>query len=259
MNLASKSVVLGLLLTFSVATLPAFAVEPAKPNQAANQTTTPKESPFCTNLSATVSKVNTNVTNLKAKITSSFAQRDSEIASNRAKWDQEIKDNRAKWDKVRQDNFTKLETKAQTDAQKAAVKTYESAITNAVTTRRAAYDAARVTYRGAEDGAIAAKRDKINGQIANFTNGVNGAISTAQASCAATPSNGPAIRDKFSADMKAAGDTYSQDRKNDDIGSTLKQLAQTRNAAFAAADKTFDATAQAARDALKAAFKGASI
>ncbi|OVE78974.1 hypothetical protein BVY00_01580 [bacterium G20] len=221
---------------------------------------TPKESPFCTNLPNTISKVSTDISNLKSKMTAERSKLDQQIAAGRAKWDQEIKNSRAKWDQERQGYFLKLEAKATTDAQKSAVKTYEAAITAAVNIRRTANDAARTTYYAGVDSAISNQRATVDGQVATFTGSVNSAESTAQSSCAATPSSGPDIRTTFQAAMKSARESYTAARKSDgNIKDQVKQLAQTRDASFKSNDATFDASSKAARDALKAAFKSTNI
>ncbi len=222
--------------------------------------TTTKESPFCTNLSSVSGKVTNNLTSLENKLTSARTDREQQITANRAKWDQEIKDNRAKWDQQRQDNFAKLEAKATTDDQKAAVKTYESTILSAVATRRQAYNTAREIFRSGVNAAIATRHNTIDSQVAAFNSSANAAVAKAQASCQATPNDGPAIRTKFQADLKAARETFQNARKDDDkVGDTVKQLAATRNASFKAANMAFEATAKIARDTLKAAFKNTSI
>lgn len=229
---------------------PAFAVT--------NSPQTPRESSFCTNISAIVSKVNTSLTNLKNKMTDARNKQDQELATDRTNWDQEIQTNRSKADQLRQENFTELEAKAKTSTQLTAVKTYESAIMAALTARRMADDAARTTYRSGVDGVIAARRSAIDQQVTVYINAVDTAETTAQADCQATPDKGPSIRLTFQAALKSAREAYANDRKGDEtIGSQVKQLAQTRDATFKADEATFLSSAQAARTTLKTVFGSA--
>jgi hypothetical protein len=219
-----------------------------------------KQSPFCAQLPSKVTQITTNMANNKAKVPKAQINRTQKITSDRNKVDQEIAADRAKWDQDRQNNYTKLEAKATIDAQKNAVKTYESTITSAIATRRAAYDAARTTYRDAVDVAISSMQSQVDSQILTFNNAVNAAISAAETSCSADASNRTAIRTQFISDMGTARQNYQSDRKSDDnLGSTIKQLAQDRNASFKAADDVFKTTAESARGTLKAAFGSDSI
>jgi hypothetical protein len=55
--------------------------------------------------------------------------------------------------------------------------------------------------------------------------------------------------------MKSARETFKNDRSGDaQVGTQVKQLAATRNQAFADADQTFKTATSAARTALKSAF-----
>ncbi len=222
--------------------------------------TTPKTSPFCTNLLVLVTKINSSVSSLEAKMATARTNRDQKVATNDTKWDQELATDRAKWTGQRQDQFTRLEAKATTDTQKAAVKTYETTITSAIATRESANDAARATFRAGVASLIAGQRSTIDSQVGTFANAVSSAEATALSSCQATPDQGPAIRTAFQTAMKNARQAFVSDRKSDGtIGSQVKALAQTRDAAFKVNDATFVAAAKAAAAALKTAFKNPSI
>ncbi|HVC35904.1 MAG TPA: hypothetical protein VNE40_00450 [Candidatus Dormibacteraeota bacterium] len=235
--------------------LASLALAPAIVSAAA-----PTTNPFCTNLSATVSRVNSNISNLENKMTTARSQQDQKLSANWAKWDQQIQANRAKWDGLRQADFAKLQAKAKTSTQQAAVQTYITAVLNAVSTRRAANDAARATYRSAVQTVIASQRTNIDSQVSTFTNAVNAAESTAQASCQATPSAGATIRVSFQTSMNNARQSFISDRKSDGtIGNQIKQLAQTRNASFKANNDAFLAAIKAAATVLKTAFGNQNI
>src|ERR1039458_8463644 len=86
------------------ASLLVFAFSPVLVSAVATTagSTAQKESPFCTNLSATVSKVNTDLTNLESKLTAAQITRDQQLTTNQAKWDQELQSDRATWAQQRQ-------------------------------------------------------------------------------------------------------------------------------------------------------------
>lgn len=222
--------------------------------------TTPKTSSFCTNLPNTISTVGTNISNLTGKLSSARTTREQQLAADQAKWNQEIVSSRANWDQKRQTMFTKLESRAKNATQTAAVKAYETTITNAVGVRRAANDQARTTYRSAVANTIAAKRSTIDTQLASFKGNVSSAESSAQASCQATPDQGPAIRATFQAALKSARQSYSADRKSDGtVGAQIKQLAQTRDASFHSNNAAYTVTAHAAQATLKSAFGSSKV
>lgn len=225
-----------------------------------SQTTSAKESNFCSNFSSISGKTSGNINNLVDKSTAARSKQDKAITGNRSKESSKIQANRDKWDKQRVDGFSKLETRAKTDAEKSAVKAYESSVLQAIATRRAANDAARISFVSGVDAVIASHRTEVDNQISTFKAAVASAVSVAQSSCTATPTNGPAIRAKFVADTKAARESYKSARSSDaKVGDQVKQLAQTRNASFKTNDSTFDATTKSALDALKTAFHNKSI
>ncbi len=220
-------------------------------------TETDRQSPFCTILAKDIDKINTPLSSLKGKLLTARQDQVKKITDDRTKIDEDIQTNRDKADTKRQTNFTKLEDKGNTDAQKAAITTYQNAIKSAINTRRAAYDAAKAAFRSGVDAAIAGRKTTADAQITAYTNAVNAAIATAQASCAADSSlaGGQVIRTTFMASLKTARQNFQSARKDDStVGSQVRELAKTRNAAFKAADETFKASTAAARTALKAAF-----
>lgn len=215
------------------------------------------QSQFCANLPASADKITASVTSLKDKLATARQDQISTITTRRQKEDSEIQANRSKWDAQRQENFTKLEAKATTDSQKTAVLSYQSSLRDSISVRRLAYDAARTAYRSGVDNAISSKRTAIDSQANAFTSSINSAVAAARASCAANAeaANGPATRARFVADLKAARQTFETNRKDDaKLGNTVRQLAQTRNSAFRAANAAFESSAKTARETLKAAF-----
>jgi hypothetical protein len=253
-KLARKIIFTSVGVTVVATGLPVGALE-------STQTTTSKEgTAFCSNLSALATKATGSVTEQTTKWLAAKDQRASHMTDDQAKRDQEIAANRAKWDQDRQTNFAKLEVRATTDGQKSAVKIYETTIRNAVATRRAAYDRARTTYREALANEVTTRQATIDGQIKTLKTAVTTAFATAQTSCKAKPSDGPAIRTQLQASLKSAREAFTADRKTDEtVKSQVKTFATQRTDSFKSADTAFQATTQAARDALKAAFKTANI
>ena len=216
---------------------------------------TKTSSPFCTNLAATVAKVNGQMASLQAKLTSARTTRDNQLAANQSKWDSALEAARSKADAARQSNFAQLESKATTSAQKSAVQTYEAAVMSAVATRRAANDQARTTFRSALLGLLGAHRGQVDTQATAFSTAVKSAEDSATAACQATPAEGASIRATFQAAMKTARQTYITSRQEDSkLGSQIAQLAHTRDEAIKANDTAFLAATKSAREALKAAF-----
>jgi hypothetical protein len=260
-------VAVGLSLAFGVA-VPVAVYARGNDNQSSTdtrvETTTDKQggsgSNFCSKLTSDDTEIEHGLSEKKGQKDAAETKRSQDVASDRAKWDQELKDNRTKWDAERQADFAKLEAKATTPAQTAAVKAYETTITNAVNTRRKANDTARAAFRAGVDNAIAAQKSTVSSQTSAFTTAVNAAIATAKASCAANPANAATIRSTLQVALKNARETFAGNRKDDSkLGDAIKVLAATRNAAIKANDTTFEATAKAARGALKAAFGSTDV
>lgn len=214
-----------------------------------------KTSPFCTNLSAKMGAFTGQITTLSGKATQAWTTQDQKLLAEYQKVDQDVTADRQKADTDRSTNFTKLEAKATTDAQKQAVKTYEAAVHTAVDTRRSAYDTARQAFRTGVKGIILARRDTVTAQLNQFKSTVAADFATTQTNCTSNPSGSTAARETLMANLKTARQTFQNSRKNDEtVGSQVKQLAQTRNDAFKAADQAFKASMTAARTALKQAF-----
>lgn len=214
-----------------------------------------RDSAFCTNLAANISKVDTGIANAKAKFMTTRTASDQSRVNNHAKWDEQLAADRAKWDRERQDNFTKLEARAKTETQASAIKAYEAAIIAAITTKRSADDAARATFRTSVNATLIAQRSTRDSQLAAFSSSVSSAEATALAGCQATPSSGQNLRAAFRNSLKSARETYTSERKGDENTlSQIKQFAATRNASFKANELALKTAVAQARDALKAAF-----
>lgn len=244
-----------LIAGFSLVALPVTTYAAMATNAAEQKT-----SPFCTQLPTKASTITTQVNSLVGKANDAWTQQDQKLASIFQKVDQDVSADRQKADADRQTDFGKLSAKATTDSEKQAVQTYESAVQSAVSTRRAAYDAARHTYRTDLQSAISSRRGVVSGQLSTFQSSVGSALSTAEASCTSTPNEGPTIRTALQASLKSDRETFQNDRKGDDsVRTQQQQLAATRNAAFKAADQTFQTNMNAARQALQQAFGKTSV
>ena len=128
-------------------------------------------------------------------------------------------------------------------------------MTDAITKRRDANDAARAAFRKGVDDAITAQKNTVNAQIVIMQNAISTAVTNAELACTSGSANAASIRSTLQTAIKNAKDTFNNDRKSDGtLGDKIKALAQTRNDAIKANDTAFEATAKAAREALKAAF-----
>ena len=246
----SSTAAIGLML---VAPLGSFAL-------GTKVTTTDPTSYFCTNVASKTATISSKRTGLSDKVTQAWTQRDQKLSNGWQQVDQNVTTDRQQADTKQASNFTKLEAKATTDSEKQAVQTYESSIKSAVTIRRSAYDSARQTFRTGVQAAISTRRAVVTTQLDAFQSSVNVAINTAETSCSATPADGPAIRLSFQSSLKTDRVTFQSDRKNDStIGSQVKQLAATRDAAFKTANLVFPTTLQNAHLTLQQAFGKSSI
>lgn len=232
---------------------PVAATTTANANSAA---ATPKPG-LCNGLTNQANVTNGRITALNGKVSQAWSQQDQKLAAQFQKVDQKVADARKKADAARDKDFSKLEAKAKTTDQKQAVQTYEAAVHDAVNTRRAAYDAARQAFRTGVQNAIISRRDTITAQLTTFQDSVSSAFSTAEASCSGTSPDGRAIQQTLRANLRSARTTFQNDRKSDGtVGSQVKQLVATRQAAFKAADKVFQDSLAAARQTLQQAFGG---
>jgi hypothetical protein len=253
MNRLFKKLGFGLALAAVPVSLSASMVTAI--DKPAAQSSTARTSEFCTNLPATISRVNSNMGSLQSKLDTAWNNRNTQISSNDAKWDQALAADQAKWAAQRQTQFSELQAKATTDAQKAAVQTYITTLTNAISTRESANAAARTTFRDGLTNLLTTQRSNITSQVATFTDAVNAAEAAAQSACASDASP----RTTFISAMKSARQAFETDRKGDSsLGTQVKALAATRDAAIKANNTAFKNTATAAATALKAAFGAAS-
>ena len=220
----------------------------------------PKTSSFCAELPNKLSATTARVTGLTDKVNQASTQQDQKMIAEYQKVDQDVANGRQKADTKRVTDFNKLEAKANTDAKKQAIAPYEVAVRNAVNLRRAAYDAARKAYRSGAQAAVTSHHTIVTAQLNTFQGSVNAAFSTATTSCAATANQGPTIHTALQTSLKSARETFRSSRKADTtVGSQIKQLAVTRQAAFKSADQIFKTSLTTARQALKQAFDKSSI
>ena len=222
--------------------------------------TTPKTSPFCTNLSSEAGTITAKLGDLSGKVSAAWSQQDQKQTTQWQQVDKKVTADRQQADTKRKSNLTTLTTKATTDSQKQAIQTYETAVQNAVSVRRGAYDTARQTFRSSVQSAISGRRATVTIQLSTLQASVNAAISTAQSSCASDPNGGPTIRAALQTSLKSARETFRSDRKADEmVGTQVKQLAAKRDASFKATDQVFQTSLSTARQALKQAFGKSSL
>lgn len=242
----------GLLIGTSVATL-LFSASPATALGANNQMA--DGGAFCMNLSTKASNVTSRLTSLKARVVTAWQNQDARLSTLESRVDTKVAADRVAATARRASEFKKLEAKATTDAEKVAVTNYENSVNQAVTARRVAIDAARATFRIAVKNAILARRNTLSDQTDAFIMSAGNALSIAESSCNSNGDTPAAIRHTLQVSLKTARLTFIGDRQSD--GKTpaiVRQLAQTRVAAFKAADQTFQSAIKAAAQTLKAAF-----
>lgn len=245
---------LGIMLISPAAT---FALD--KPQNDGAHSAAPKTSDFCTKLASDQGKYTSELNGRVAKASDALQGRNEKWSTVWANVDSKVTEDRQKADTERQADFAKLQAKATTSSEQQAVQAYETAVNNAVSTRRAAYDSAREAFRNGVETIVSGRQSTIAGQLNSFETAVNTAFQNAQASCASNPSDGPAIRATLMAALKSARENYTSDRKGDaTVGSQIQQLIATRDAAFKAANQTFQNSMTAAAQTLKAAFGGKS-
>jgi hypothetical protein len=262
MNRASKpSRTLQLLTVLAITALPFTALAEDTPNAKtilhATKSPLPSSAPhgFCTNLSGDEQKISSGLSDRSARLSADRSANAAKLKLARANVDAEVAADRSKSDSDRQSHFTALAAKATTPAQQQALTIFEQTVLQAVTTRRAAVDRARDTFRLAEDQAIASRQAQVNSALANFKAAVSVAESQAQASCAAGTSS-DLVRATFVQATKLARTTYQAGITSiAKLDPTVKGLAQTRNAAIAAADASFKSSVAQAASALKIALK----
>jgi hypothetical protein len=164
-----------------------------------------------------------------------------------------IADLRAKADDLRQQHISKLESDAATDAQKQVVTDFQTAVSAAVTARRAAVDKARDDFKAGVAAAVAGRQTQIKQALAAYHSSVTAALTQAKSSCAAGV-NPQTITQTLKTQLEAARTTLKSSLQGaSKVGSQVKQLAATRNAAVQAANTAFKQAIQAAAAKLKAA------
>lgn len=244
----TSSVVASMLLIAAPASVFALSSTPST-------TTTPKTSPFCTELPTKATTITNQLNTLSGKLNDAWTKQNQDLTTDWQNVDQKVAADRLKWDAERQTDFTKLMARAKTSSEQQAVQVYENTVLQAVNTRRAAFDSARTTFRQNVQGAVSTRQSTVKSQLTAFEDSVNGALDKAKASCASDPSQGSTIRQTLVSDLKTARETFQNDRKSDvTVTSQVKQYATDRDNAFNAATSVFQTNVQAARQTLQKAF-----
>jgi len=203
----------------------------------------------CIRISTLASTNDAAVTEHMSLMKTNFANRLTEIASRQAEVDQKAATFRtniaAKFDKKVSE--LKQQSGLTTD-QLTAIDTYATNMKSAEATREAAVDAARSTYRTALAETISAHQQSLLGAATAFEAASTAAFATAQADCST------AAMTTLKETIKTARETLTSVRESSKVGQTVKQLADTRNAAIKAADEAFAKSAADYTAILKAVF-----
>jgi hypothetical protein len=217
-------------------------------------------SPFCTNLSTNTAKITARLTDLRTKAVTAANARDKAIADRQTAWDQKIQDVHSKWDQKRTDNLDQLLAKAKDSAQRGAVQEYQRTITAAIQTRRDANDNIRIAYRDTVTQSLSENRTNLATDTDAFAQKLTAAKTAAEASCKATPAQGPAIRKTMTTALSDARKQFKSDRQ-DRVSAkfAISELVTTRNQAIKANDDAYIKTARTARDKLRTDTKNENL
>lgn len=208
---------------------------------------------FCTALGNNYDKMKQKIEQIESKIRTRKTERAQ-------KWEEKSADITAKLTEARKNadaKFTEkmnaLKEKALTDEQKTAIEAFIKTEQAAVSKRRAAVDAARKTFQSGVSQAINSNQAEAEKIAATFRTSVANAFEKAQSSCS-TGTDPQTVRTTLRAELKAAKDKLSSDRKALGTSDQVKALVETRKAAMEKARTEFRATMDKALADLKAAF-----
>lgn len=189
----------------------------------------------CTRIATLGSTNEATIESKKAAMQTDFANRLTKITSERTQVDQKVATFRVNLAKTFDDKVVKLEAqKNLSDTQKAAIETFKTDMTTAEATREKAVDSARQTYREGLLQAINDRQTALASAVNAFQTSVTDAFSTAASNC----SDAGAMQ-TLKTTVKSARETLQGTRNDNKVGSTVSQLAATRNASIKAADQAF--------------------
>lgn len=203
----------------------------------------------CTRITTLGSTNEATIGSKKAAMQADFANRLTKITSEKSQVDQKVTTFRANLAKTFNDKVAKLEAQKNLSAtQKAAIETFKTDMTTAEATREKAVDAARQTYREGLFQAINDRQVALTSAVEAFQAAVTDAFSTAASNCSDT-----GAMQTLKTTVKSARETLQTARSNNKVGSTVSQLAATRNASIKAADQAFAQSAASYGKTLAAA------
>lgn len=207
---------------------------------------------FCSRLSTFVTNLTNRWTERETALNQRRAEREANLADRQAERDKRLTDNRAAQDAKRAAQYEKLVGKAKTDEQKQAIEKFKTAIEASQTTRRAVVDAAVVAFRDGLKTAIASRKTGADAARETYRAAIEQAQQAAVSACSAQ-NDMATIKANLKAALEAARAKYQSEKEATvKLGETVKQLVETRQAAFAKALADFKAAVEKAKADLKA-------
>ena len=208
----------------------------------------------CAQLSAQAEQIQNRLTerisNLAQKRTEMETKNQQQIANRIS----ELAKKRSEIDEEKALNWEKLRANAKTDEQKAAVEKFITAMQSAIKIKRDAIDKIISDFRASLLAERNERKTENDNALATYKNAVTSLISQVKSDCAAGK-DAKTIRENFRAGMKSARDAFQANRKTaEKFQSSISPLKEKKKAELKAVIDTFQASIEAAKAELRAAF-----
>ena len=210
---------------------------------------------FCANIATFHGQYSSNIQGKVNALQQKIQTNGTDINSARVAKDKKIADERQKISQQKALQYQKLEAKATTDAQKTAIKTFETTVNAAALAKQSAIDAATKTYRSGVDALMVSKRPLVQSAAPAFKTSVTTALDKAKADCAAGKSSSVVFATLTTSLAAAKTKFNSAVQTGNAIGSQMKTLVATKNAAVKKAMSDYKVAVQKATADLKTALK----
>lgn len=233
------------ILSFAIIS-PSMAIEKPINNDTSN---TAKQAAVCTRIASLKNNSENEASSKVARMQADFTSRLAKIASDEQSADQKVAAFRLEKKTKFEAQIQTMKSKANlTDAQKTAIDAFKATMETAEIKREQAVDAARATFRIALKEAVTSNQQKLLTAANTYQNTIAAAFATASTNCTA---DGALITLKNA--VKSARENMVKSRESNELGQTIKQLAQTRNTSIKAANDEFKTTANEAVQTLATA------
>lgn len=209
---------------------------------------------FCSNLSKTTEKINSQFSKAQNDLKASRDRAESKAKDKSNKADAEVKKSRAKEDQTRNNIYKQLEAQAINDAQKQVVTVFKNTVEKAVSDRRVATDTTIGSFRQELDRLFDSRTLAMDTAIATYKALADAAITKAQTDCSNNVSSST-VRQNFIFSLDAARQTYRNALKDaDKLIASAKNLAQVKKQTIQKAHDDFKKALEQAITELKKAF-----